>query len=106
MDKEEMLNRVWQMPPLFERQAMAKREIHPPGLQVYPDRMSATSTSFNPASSRSSGGARKKTSFRTSPKTEESLDCYMASESLQLSRPSTAKSSTIGLKSNSAYKRN
>jgi len=22
MDKEEMLNRVWQMPPLFERQAM------------------------------------------------------------------------------------
>ncbi len=68
--------------------------------------MSATSTSFNPASSRSSGGARKKTSFRTSPKTEESLDCFMASESLQLSRPSTAKSSTIGLKSNSAYKRN
>jgi hypothetical protein len=27
MDKEEMLNRVWQMPPLFERQAMV------PGIQ-------------------------------------------------------------------------
>ncbi|XP_032780098.2 uncharacterized protein LOC116918456 [Daphnia magna] len=95
MDKEEMLTRVWQMPPLFERQAMDKKEIHPSGLQVYPDRTSATTLnmSFNPTNSRSSGGVRKKTAFRNSPKTEESLDCYMASESLQLSRPSTAKSS-------------
>lgn len=40
------------------------------------------------------GIAKKKTSLRTRSNAEQSLDCYMANESIQLSRPSTAKSST------------
>lgn len=114
MDRDEMMARVWQMPPLFERQKRSKSANHLKKTEPLPaEAIDKITRVYAPQKV----AAKKKPQQQPQQQQPQSLqvrgsrvgsardgcrrpfnnsneDCYLANESLQLSRPSTAKSTS------------